>query len=74
MPGIKRKETQSQAVGQSPPKKFKKEDGDKRYQTKNHDGEQHKGKKEYDGKKAKSYTDEKSGDVKQPVVKEILDG
>jgi len=74
MPGIKRKESQSQAAGQSPAKKFKKEDGDKKTKVKKEDGEQHKPKKEYDAKKSKTFTDGKEGDLKQSVVKEVLNG
>jgi len=74
MPGIKRKEPQSQAAGQSPPKKFKKEDGGKKNKSQKTDGEEHKIKKDHDVKKTKSFTEVKSGDAKQPVVKEVFDG
>jgi len=74
MPGIKRKESQSQTAGQSPPKKFKKEDSDKKTKVKKDDGEQHKVKKEYDAKKTKNFTDGKSDETKQPMAKEVFDG
>ena len=74
MPGIKRKESQSQPAGQSPPKKFKKEDADKKVKVRKEDGAQYKIKKDYDAKKAKNYTDAQSGNGKQSVVKEVFDG
>lgn len=72
MPGIKRKEPQSQTVTQSPPKKFKKEDGDKNIKT--DDGE--KKFKHKDGEK-KFKTDvktEANGDASVPFAKQLYDG
>lgn len=71
MPGIKRKEPQG-AAGQSPPKKFKKEVGDKKINDKKAERDQPRSKNYYDGKKKQDYTKPVEG--KQPVVKEIFDG
>lgn len=80
MLGIKRKEPQSQSGGQSAPKKFKQENGDK-YSKKPYSGDKkftkHDGEKKYqkdDGaKKSKAEDGAANGDVKKPVVKELYD-
>lgn len=64
MPGIKRKEYQGQSGGQSPPKKFKQEDGHKK--AKSEDGET---------KYKKNHTKQsEDGKPKQQIVKELLGG
>jgi len=68
MPGIKRKEPQTQTAGQSPPKKFKTDGTKKPYSDKKfskHDGDK-KYSKKVDGEHA-------NGDDKKPVVKELYD-
>jgi len=80
MLGIKRKEPQSQSSGQSAPKKFKQENGEK-YSKKPYSGDKkfskHDGEKKYqkdDGaKKIKAEEGDANDDLKKPVVKELYD-